>query len=106
MMKSIIAILVLSIAVIMAMPYTYQGLDLLLSFHEQVSDALTEVFTGGNIGNIIRQLIALLTAPFLIGLIPSIVYWILKRSWFPYFMQLVWIVWLIQTSFVIIMTKI
>lgn len=106
MIKRIIAILVVSIAIIMAMPYAQQGLQLLLSFHDWISTALTEVFTGANAGNITRQLIALLAVPVIIGFIPAILYWIIKHSWFPYFMQCVWIVWLIQTSALIVMAKI
>lgn len=106
MIKRILAILVLSVAVIMAMPYAQQGLEMLLSLHTWISNLLTEVFTGANAGNITRQLIALLAAPVLIGLIPAILYWVIRHSWFPYFMQCVWIVWLIQTSALIVMAKI
>jgi hypothetical protein len=49
-----------------------------------------------------RKLIALLAVPLFIGLIPALVYWIVKRSWFPHFMQLVWIVWLIQAAALIV----
>ncbi len=106
MIKRIIAILVLSVAVIMAMPYAQQGMQMLLSLHNWLSEMLTEVFTGANAGNITRQLIALLAAPVIIGLVPAILYWVIKHSWFPYFMQCVWIVWLIQTSALIVMSKI
>lgn len=106
MLKKIIAILVLSIVVIMAMPYAQQGLEMLLSLHNWISTLLTEVFTGADAGNITRQLIALLAVPVIVGFIPAIVYWIIKHSWFPYFMQCVWIVWLIQTSALIVMAKI
>ncbi len=106
MIKKIIAILVVSVAVILAMPYAQQGMQMLLSLHNWISDILTEVFTGASAGNISRQLIALLAAPVIIGLIPAILYWVVKRGWFPYFMQCVWIVWLIQTSALIVMAKI
>lgn len=106
MVKKIIAILVLSVVVVMAMPYAQQGLELLLSLHNWISNVLTEVFTGADAGNVTRQLIALLAVPLAIGLIPAIVYWIIKRSWFPYFMQCVWIVWLVQTSALIVLAKV
>ena len=106
MIKKIIAILVISVAIIMATPHAQQGMDMLLSLHNWISEMLTEVFTGANAGNITRQLIALLTVPVLVGLVPAIVYWVIRRSWFPYFMQCVWIVWLVQTSALIVMAKI
>ena len=47
MIKQLIAIIVLSIGVIWAMPYVHQGLEVLLSLHNWIAEALTEVFSGG-----------------------------------------------------------
>lgn len=102
MIQQVIAIVLLSLGVITAMPYAQQGLHLLLDLHSWISDVLTEVFSGGDTGNLIRQLITMLTIPVFAGLICSIVYWIVKRGWFPYFMQFVWVVWLIQTAALVI----
>jgi len=104
--NKIIAIVVLSLAIIMAMPYAQQGLDGLLFLHNWVSDMLTEVFKGSEAGDTTRALISLLAIPVAIGLIPAAIYWLLKRSWFPYFMQCVWVVWLIQTSALVVLSKI
>jgi len=106
MIQQIIAIILLSLAVIMAMPYAQQGLQLLLGMHSWISEILTEVFSGGDTGNLIRQLITLLTIPLLAGIISSIIYWVGKRGWFPYFMQFVWVVWLIQTAALVIASKV
>ena len=105
MIKQIIAIILLSIGIIMAMPYAQQGLQLLVSMHNWISEILTEVFSGGDTGNLIRQLITLLAAPLLIGLASAIIYWVVKRGWFPYFMQFVWIIWLIQTAALVILSQ-
>ena len=98
MIKQIIAIIVLSIGVIFSMPYLQQGLQLLLSMHDWIADMLTQVFSVGEAGDLVRQLIALLAAPLVIGLIPAFIYWLVKRSWFPYFMEFVWVTWLVQAS--------
>lgn len=102
MIKQLIAIIVLSIGVIWAMPYVHQGLEVLLSLHNWIAEALTEVFSGGDTGNLIRELITLLAVPLLIGLAFAIVYWVMRRGWFPYFMQFVWIIWLAQTAALVI----
>jgi hypothetical protein len=83
----------------------HSGLEALLSGHDWVANALKEVFSGGQAGNISRELIASLTIPVLIALIPAGFYWLAKRHWFPYFMTIVWIVWLIQTSALVIQLK-
>jgi hypothetical protein len=103
MIKQASAIILLSIGVITAMTYAQQGLHYLLTAHSWVSEMLMEIFSGGNAGNLTRQLIALLAIPILVGLLVSILYWLIKHSWFPYFMQFVWVVWLIQTSALLVM---
>jgi hypothetical protein len=98
MIKHILAIILLSVGVIMAMTYAQHGLQFLLTAHDWIANILTEVFSGGSAGNITRELIALLAVPLIIGIILAIFYWILKRSWFPYFMHYVWAIWLVQTA--------
>lgn len=105
MIKHIIALVVGSFAVILSMTYAQQGLQFMLNAHDWVAQALTEVFSVGNAGNLLRGFIALLTIPLLIGLIPAGIYWLIRRHWFPYFMQVVWVVWLIQAGALVMMYK-
>jgi len=105
MLKQIIVIILLSVALTVGMSYAQQGLQYLLLGHDWVADVLTQVFSGGQAGNIIRNVMTLLAIPVLIGLIPTIIYWIAKRSWFPYFMDIVWIIWLVQTSALVVLYK-
>ncbi|RDI41325.1 hypothetical protein [Aquicella lusitana] len=105
MIKQIIALIGLSILVVLSMSYAQQGMEALVSAHEWISQILTEVFSGGQAGNLARGLIALLSIPILVGLIPTVIYWIVKRSWFPYFMEIVWIVWLIQAGALMVMAR-
>jgi hypothetical protein len=105
MIKQIIAIIALSILTILTMLYAQEALQAIVSAHNWVSDTLTSVFSGGSAGNLIRQLLALLAIPLLIALIPAIIFWIVKRSWFPYFMHIVWVIWLVQTAALVILYK-
>lgn len=106
MIKQILAILLLSILVITTMPYAQHALQFIVSAHDWVAGLLTQVFSGGMAGNLIRKLIALLTIPVGISFIPVCVYWLAKRTWFPYFMELIWIIWLVQTAAIIITYKV
>lgn len=103
MLKQLIAIILLSVGVIMAMPYAQQGLQALVTAHDWIADLLTQVFTEGEAGNVTRNLIALLAVPVVVALVPAIIYWVAKRSWFPYFMQVVGVLWLVQTSALVIL---
>ena len=98
MIKQIIAIILFSALITIGMPYAQQGLQYLIFAHDWLSNVLTHVFSGGQAGNIIRAIIALLTIPILVGLVPTLIYWIAKRSWFPYFINIVWVILLIEAS--------
>lgn len=106
MLKQSIAIILASILVILSMAHAQQVLQVLLNGHEWVSQTLTNVFSGGDAGSLVRNLLALLAIPLLVGLIPVTVYWLAKRKWFPYFMQFVWVTWLIQTAALVILYKV
>jgi len=106
MWKQIVAIILLSILILLTMPYVQMALQGVVSAHDWIADRLMDVFSGGRAGNLIRELLALLAIPVLVGLIPAIVYWILRRTWFPYFMQTVWVVWLAQTAALVIQYKV
>ena|SRR5579872_2164065 len=102
MIKHLVGIILLSVIVILAMPQAKIVLQALLSAHHWVDQLLRDVFSGGHAGNLIRQLIALLAIPVLIGFLPAIIYWLVKHSWLPCFMEIVWVVWLIQTAVLVI----
>jgi hypothetical protein len=105
MIKHIIAIVVLSLLIILTMSHVQTLLQALLSAHDWIATILKEVFSDGATGNATRELLASLAIPFIAGLIPAALYWLAKRSWFPYFMSVVWVVWLIQTSALVIQYK-
>lgn len=106
MIKQILAIIGLSVLVVMSMSYAQQILQYILTAHDWVALNLTEVFSGGQTGNLLRNLLALLAIPVIAGAIPVILYWVIKRSWFPYFMQIVWVTWLVQTAALVVLFKV
>lgn len=105
MLKQSLILITLSAAIVLSMSYAQQGLQLLISGHDWISQLLTEVFSAGHAGSLARSLIALLSIPLLAGLIPTFIYWVVRRHWFPYFMEIVWVVWLLQAGALIMMYK-
>lgn len=103
MIKQVIALIVLSVAIVLAIPYAQQAVEFMIDAHDWVAQILTEVFSVGQAGNLARSLIALLSVPVLIAFIPSLLYWIVRRHWFPYFMEIVWVVWLVQAGALVVM---
>jgi hypothetical protein len=109
MLKSIISLVTLvalSIVIILFMSNTQAVIGWILSAHAWVADVLTQVFSGGSAGDLTRQLLALITIPIALALIPVGIYWLLRRSMFPYFMQVIWVTWLIQTAALVIQFKV
>lgn len=104
-LRQVSLLMLLSMGVILSMSYAQHAIQLLLNAHEIVSQGLTEIFSGGKAGTMARSLIALLTIPIFIALIPTGIYWLLRRHFFPYFTEIVWVVWLIQASALIIAFK-
>jgi hypothetical protein len=105
MIKHLIAIVLFSILVILFMPQAQIAIKGLLAAHDWVANVLKDVFSDGPSGNLIRELIASLTVPFVVALLPAAIYWMVKRHWFPYFMPIAWVLWLIQTSALVIEYK-
>lgn len=98
MIKQIIVLVALSAAIVFSMSYAQQAVQLLVHAHVWVTQLLMEVFSEGQAGSLARGLIALLCVPVLAGLIPALLYWMVRRHWFPWFMQIVWVVWLLQAG--------
>lgn len=106
MLKQIVALVILSIAITLSMSYMQHGLQFLIDAHDWISSILMDVFSGGQAGNLLRGLITLLSIPIFVGLVPTIGYWIVKRHWFPYFMEIVWVVWLLQAGALMVLYKV
>lgn len=101
MLKKVLALLLLSIVMIFFLPYAQHLIHWLVMGHTWISDSLINIFSGGEAGNMIRGLIAVLCLPVLLGLIPSGIYWLIRRQHFPYFMEVVWFFWLLQAGAVL-----
>lgn len=105
MLKQTIALVALSTAIVLSMSYAQVGVEWLVNAHEWIAELLADVFSPGKAGSLAKGLIALLSIPLLAGLIPTITYWLIRRHWFPYFMEIVWAVWLIQVGALVMLYK-
>lgn len=102
MIKQAVVLVALSAGIVLSMSYAQQGVEWLVAAHSWVSQLLTDVFSAGQAGNLARGLLALLCIPVLAGLIPTVLYWVVRRHWFPYFMEIVWVVWLVQAGALVV----
>ncbi len=103
---SLFAIIGLSALIVFFMPQAKHVLEFLVAAHSHVTTMLGDVFSGGHAGNIARSLVALLAIPLIAGLLPSLIYFLIRKHWFPYFMEIVWVIWLIQAGALIIVATV
>lgn len=106
MLKQLIIVILLSLGIVYFMPFAQQGLTYLVQGHDWINEILKQIFSEVKAGNIAREVIALLIIPFAIALIPTLLYWMAKRQAFPYFMAIVWVIWFIQTTAVVVLYKV
>lgn len=95
---SFLTVIALSALIVLFMPQAQQAVQLLVSAHDWVAEVLTNVFNGGNAGNIARELVALITIPLLAGLIPALFFFLIRKRWLGCFLEIIWIVWLLQAG--------
>jgi len=105
MLKHVIILILLTAGVVFGTAHIQPLIILLVSAHDWVSQLLLQVFAGGEAGNIARQMLALLAIPVIIGLVPACIYWLAKKRMFPYCMHVVWVIWLIQATALIVLYK-
>lgn len=86
-----IGISMLFIAFVSQAGLIVHGMD---NAHQFVIDKLSMVFANGSTGIFIKQTLALLLIPIGFALVPTLVYWGFKRKPMPYFMHVLWGVWL------------
>jgi len=103
MLKNIVVLILLSLGVVFGLKHIQPVVLALANSRDWVSQLLLQVFSGGEIGSAIRNLLSLLAMPLIIGAIPAIVYWMSKHRMFPYFMHVVWVVWLVQTTAIVVL---
>jgi len=66
--------------------------------HDWISSLFSYVFSGSSVGHIIQECLSFIVLPFLIASIVAIIYAVIKKSFLPCFMLIVWFVWLVMVT--------
>ncbi len=101
--RHLTVLILFSFGVIYGSAHIFPTILLLVSSRDWISQLLLQIFAGGELGSAIRNLLSVIAIPLLIGAIPACIYWLAKQRRFPYFMHIVWIVWLVQMTAIIIL---
>lgn len=94
----VIVLIVLAIIIAAARSYVAQGVHGLLAVHDWLTSWFSYVFSDGALGSFIKLCLSFIVLPFFIVGILAIIYAIVKKSFMPQFMLIVWAVWLVMAT--------
>lgn len=98
MLKQSLFVLIASAIVVVFVREIGYVLFMLDGAHFFITEQLAKVFAGGQIGNVIRHSLALFIIPFVIALIPALIYWFATRTNFKYFPHILWVSWIVLAT--------
>ena len=102
MYKQIIALIIVTFIVVLLHSFFTTVLHRWLDIYQWISAQLTSIFSTSYIGDVIRQAIAYLIIPFVVGIMVAFIYWLIKKRFCPDFITVVCVLWLIQTSAILV----
>jgi hypothetical protein len=104
--KNIGLLVLLSLVTLLLSEYVAVLPQLIVSTQRWFSSHLTIIFSDSSIATLIRQLLATLILPFLVGCVPAGVYWVTKHKHMPHLMWIIWITWIMQTTALLMMSTV
>jgi hypothetical protein len=93
--KIYITYIVLSILAVLFAKYINNFITFILTFYDAIDNKLTFLFSKSNAGIISRNSVALVICPLIIIGIPALIYFAIKRTKMPYFIESTWLTWMI-----------
>jgi len=98
MLKQLLYIIIISLLTVLFVKEIHFVLAHLGSLHHYLAKQLAHVFSGGSIGLMIRKVLVLTIIPLALGFIPGLIYWIIKRAQMPYLFHVIWVIWIILAT--------
>mgnify|MGYP006075116589 CR=1 FL=1 len=95
MLKHLGIIVVLSFLLLIFSHHSQMVLVFLNNAHSLLNEKLSYIFTSSTVGNTFQETTCLLLIPFALAGIPASIYWVVKRHLMPYFYHVVWGIWIV-----------
>lgn len=99
--RQILFVLIASAAAVIALPYLNDVLGYYVHLHHLGENWLSGVFSNGQSGRILAELLALFFIPLIISLVISGIYWSVKRKKLPMFSEILWVLWIVLATVLI-----
>jgi uncharacterized membrane protein len=95
MIKHIVTYLILSLLIILFAAYAKIFFIYVNVLYVYIDTLLEPLFGAGLMGTAFRDMMTLVLTPLLLAGIPALIYWVIKRKKMPYFLETLWLFWLI-----------
>ena len=101
-MKNFLTLLIASLVVVFFKHELAYVMDWMLSIHDHVISLLGHIFSHGKSGMVVLSVLTLLLIPILVGVVVGGVYWMVRRNRMPYLVELVWVIWFVLMTIMIL----
>ena len=95
MLKHVVYLLIASLLAVLLGHYIAGGLRAVLWLHHELSLLMRVIFSGGHVGLILRDSLAMLMVPCLVAGVVALICYVLRRPIELYTIVTAWAVWLI-----------
>ncbi len=95
MLKQSLFYLAASILIVALDEYAHLLMVYIVTFYTFILVQLTPIFSNSMYGVLIRNVVCLVFIPVIIACIPALIYRAIKGQKMPYFIEIVWVLWLI-----------
>ena len=106
MFKQFVLIILLSFVGIFFGQEIGHLLDGLIYLHNYIARTLRLIFSDDNVGQVIQDMVSLLVIPVFTGFLVAAVFWLIKRVAMPHIMAVIWVLWLILLTTIVVQTHI
>ena len=102
MIKQVIGLIGASVVAIIFKTEIGQMMHVLVNVHDHLLSFVSVVFANDKTGMLVQNTIALFLIPFLVGVVLSIIYGIIRRTKMPYVAHIVWVIWIVLVTLLVI----
>lgn len=95
MLRQSLIYLLLSILVVVFAKFAHMLIVYIDMLYAYINVKLTPIFSHGGLGVTIRKVLLLVFIPIIIAAIPALIYRLIKGHEMPYFIELIWCLWLV-----------
>ena len=98
MFRNILLLIICSILVILFMPPFSQFLGMIDHFHNLLASKLALILSNNATGIWIRNVLALILIPIMVGMVPAALYALVRRRPMLYLTEIMWFAWLLLAT--------